>query len=491
MSNGRWVRAKHHAFLNQALVYLEARKAPAGFLRRLAASRAIAADVADDDEVAFTRLIVEMPPRHGKSELDSKYFPAWYLGRNPTHHFMEASYEADFARSWGRKTRDLLEVYGQEQFGVTVGKKTSAADDWELEGEGMGGMLTAGVGGAMTGRGANALHIDDPVKNAQEAASPTIQERNFDWWRSTAYTRLETAPDGREGIVLVTTTRWNAADLVGKILTDEELLDDTEVWFTLELAAIAGVNDPIGRKPGEALWPERYGIERLERIRHRLGSYYWSALYQQRPSAEEGNIFKRSWWNYYDEVPEGQHFGYVFVDTAGYDDKTTGDYAVLAAVVRRGKDLFWLDVQRGHWQFPELVQRCMDMHDQHQLPVCIEDVPWAKPLIQTLSNKVSGVVPFKIGGANKTARAQAGSPYAEAGNFFLPRKGKWTQDFIEEHAAFPTGAHDDQVDTTSMAVLRLLVGGAGQTAAAQIAALYGAGARRTAPTKHVGGLFGG
>lgn len=170
-----------------------------------------------------------------------------------------------------------------------------------------------------------------------------------------------------------------------------------------------------------------------------------------------GNVFSRAWWNYYDEMPHGgQYPGYTIIDTAGYDDKTTGDYAVLATVVRIGKDLYWKDVQRGHWQFPELTQRVLDARDEHNLPILIEETPWAKPLIQTLQNKISGVIPFKIEGRSKLTRAQAASPFAEAGNFYLPRNAAWVGDFVEEHGAFPMGAHDDMVDTTSMAALRLL-----------------------------------
>ncbi len=171
-----------------------------------------------------------------------------------------------------------------------------------------------------------------------------------------------------------------------------------------------------------------------------------------------GNVFNRNWWRFYDELPEGQSVaGYSIVDTAGYDDKTTGDYAVIATVQRFGPSLYWRKVERGHWEFPELMQRCMDAHDEFKLPVLIEETPWAKPLIQSLQKRISGVIPFKIEGRSKLTRAQAASPFCEAGNFFLPRGADWLPEFIEEHGAFPLGAHDDMVDTTSMAALRMLV----------------------------------
>ena len=453
VSKGRWHMTPHLELLNQALVYLSQRKAPVSFLRMLGYNVA----GGPDDLVPFNRLVVEMPPRHGKSELVSRYFPAWYIGQFPEHRVILGSYGADFARSWGRKARDLLKEHGPSLFGVAVKRTTEAGDDWEVEGTD-GGMITAGVGGPITGRGANALLIDDAVKNAEEAASETIQKRNADWWDSTAYTRIE--PDG---IACVTATRWHAKDLTGHILeqSDDEDGDpdlEPETWYTIKLSALAEPGDTLGRAPGEALWPERYPVGRLERIKRRIGSYFFGALYQQRPSAEEGDVFKRSDWKFYDELPGESIAGYSFIDTAGYDDKSNGDYAVIATVVRIGKDLYWKDVQRGRWTFPELVQRCRDARDEHKLPIMIEDVPWAKPLIQTLQKEISGVVPFKIEGHSKETRAHAVSPFHESGNFYLPRRAKWVADFIEEHAAFPKGSHDDQVDTTSMAGMRLLLG---------------------------------
>lgn len=436
------------------------RKAPAGFLRKLKSQRPIPDDVPDDEWLPFLRLVVEMPPRHGKSELISKYFSAWYLGTNPTHHIILSSYEANFARSWGRKAREVLEATGEEAFNVNVSRTTSAANDWELAGTG-GGMITAGMGGAITGRGANALLIDDPVKNSEQAASEAIQSRNYDWYVSTAYTRLETDENGLEGIVLLVQTRWHEADLTGKVLADEEGLDDGEVWYVLEMPAVAMENDILGRKVGEALWPQRYDLKRLDRIRRRLKTYWWSALYQQRPSPEQGNLFKRQWWQYYDTLPEGEHFGYISVDTAGFEDGGDGDYAVMAPVVRAGKDLYWLrDFMRGRFAFPDLVQKCIDLHDITGLPFLIEETAWAKPLIQTLKAKVGSVVTFKTGGQSKTvraSRAMAVTPYAESAQFYLPRNAPWVPDFIEEHAQFPKGAHDDQVDTTSQVAIRLLV----------------------------------
>jgi predicted phage terminase large subunit-like protein len=416
--------------------------------------------MADDALLPFTRLCVEMPPRHAKSTTVSQNFAAWYLGRHPDHHVILSSYSDHRARFWGRKARDLLETFGKQFFGISISSRSAAGDEWEIE-DRAGGMVTAGIGGAITGVGAQLLVIDDAVKNAEEAHSKVIQERNSDWWQAVALTRLEPDEAGRDGIVVVVGTRWHENDLIGSILSNEEALADGEVWYTLKLPALAEQYDPLQRQVGEALWPERWPVERLLRRKARLSGYFWQALYQQQPSPDEGNVFLRSWWQYYDKLPPGQHPGYTIIDTAGYDTKERGDYAVLASVVRVGRDLYWLGVQRGHWTFPELVQRALDARAEYDLPLLIEEVPWAQPLIQTLKTKVAGVIPFKIEGRSKEARADAASPFCEAGNFWLPRRAAWVGDFVEEHAQFPNGAHDDMVDCTSMAALRLLIGAQG------------------------------
>lgn len=403
------------------------------------------------------KLMIEMPPRHAKSTTVDEFFLPYYLLEHPDDRVILASHTADFARTWGRKARRVVEEWGPVLYGLNVRHDTSAANDWEIEGY-RGGMLTAGIGGAITGRGANILVIDDPVKDAQEAASETIQERNIDWYRTTANTRLE--PGGVQVLIM---TRWHEADLAGRLLDEE-----AHEWTVLRLPAIAEEHDQLGRQVGEALWPERYDVKALADIQYGkvdpltgqrhggIGSYAWSALYQQHPTPPEGGMFKRSAWQYYDEAPQGYHPGAIFVDTAGWDMKPTGDWAAFASVIRVQKDLFWLNGKHGHWTFPQLLEELRNEHARTGLPIVVEKVPWAMPLIQVLQRELSGIVPFEIKGVKKEVRAEAASPYQEAGNFYLPRRGQWVSEFVDEHAAFPNGAHDDWVDTTSMAALRLL-----------------------------------
>jgi hypothetical protein len=233
------------------------------------------------------RLIVTMPPRHGKSELISRFGPAWFLGNYPERKVMLASYEAGFAASWGRKARDVLEEYGPEIFGIRVSDKSAAADFWEIAGH-AGVMTTAGVGGGITGKGASLLVIDDPVKNAEEAGSEVIQLKQLEWWISTARTRLE----HRAGCILVM-TRWHEADLAGQLLA-REAEEGGEHWELLNLPAYAeGPDDPLGREEGDVLCSELFPKESLERTRTNSAGYWWASLYQQRPMPAEGGIFKR------------------------------------------------------------------------------------------------------------------------------------------------------------------------------------------------------
>src|SRR3569832_1537772 len=230
LSRGKWNKARHLAILSDWL-----RAAVLGERKRI---------------------VVTMPPRHGKSEEVSKWFPTWVLETFHDWRVMLSSYEAMYAASWGRKVRDLLEGHADE-LTVRVKSNSKAADYWETT-EG-GGMMTAGAGGALTGKGANVLIVDDPIKNWAEANSPVVRERIWDWWQSTAYTRLE--PDG---IAIVVQTRWHEDDLAGRLLRGEA--EGREKWDLLNLPAIAEAGDMMGREIGEPLWPERFGLQDLERI---------------------------------------------------------------------------------------------------------------------------------------------------------------------------------------------------------------------------------
>jgi hypothetical protein len=229
------------------------------------------------------RLIITMPPRHGKSEMVSHWTPIWLLENFPEKRIILTSYEADFAASWGRKVRDTI-LRHQDDLNLRLDMNVQASNSWmTLAG---GGMNTAGVGGPITGKGADLLIVDDAVKNWQEASSYTIRERTWEWWQSTARTRLEPGAG-----VVVMFTRWHEEDLVGKLI--DQMKIGGEHWEVFNFPAVALEHDALGRKPGEPLWPERYPLTELNILKSSMSVKVWNALYQQTPSGddERGNVY--------------------------------------------------------------------------------------------------------------------------------------------------------------------------------------------------------
>ena len=423
VSEGRWFPYEHLLFLNRKLV-------------DVAAGR-------------IKRLMVSMPPRHGKSELVSRYFPAWFIGAFPDKRIILVSYEADFAATWGRKARDLLEEHGPSLFGIRVSGTSSAANRWDIEGH-EGGMVTAGVNGPITGKGADIGIIDDPVKNDQEAMSVTYQERAYEWYKSTFRTRIQ-----RDGAIILIMTRWHENDLAGKLLAAQE--EEGEKWEVVSLPAIAEDDDPLGREIGQPLCPGLFTKDALESIKKAVGSYWWASLYQQRPSPAEGGIFKRNWWQYYRRVPDRfdeiiQSWDMTFKDTK------TADFVVGQVWGRKGADKYLLDQVRDRMDFPATVQAVRNLSAKWpQAKVkLVEDKANGPAVIATLKKEISGLIPVEPQGS-KESRAWAVSPEVEAGNIYLPDPSiaPWVHDFVEECAAFPNGANDDQVDAMTQALMRL------------------------------------
>ncbi len=238
------------------------------------------------------RLMIFEPPRHFKSQSASVHFPAWVLGRNPEKRIATTSYSSSLAETFSRQSRDKIVEYGQELFDIKVSSKSSAVDNWSLEGH-IGGMVATGVGGSLTGKGCDILLIDDPHKDREEANSQTIRNKVWDWYTSTAYTRLE--PDG--AIILIL-TRWHEDDLAGRLIKAMEQ-SDGEQWDIVSFPAIAEQHDVLGRKLGEPLWPERFNLAKLQSIRVSIGSREFTSLYQQKPQALEGGAFKAPWIQWY------------------------------------------------------------------------------------------------------------------------------------------------------------------------------------------------
>ena len=396
------------------------------------------------------RLLVTMPPRHGKSELCSHYLPAWYLGTWPDRHVILASYEADFAVSWGRKARDSFrEATAQGIFpGLQIRPDVSAASRWEIAEHG-GGMITAGAGGAITGRGGNLFVIDDPFKNAEEANSPAYREKMWGWYVSTAFTRLE--PGGSMMLVM---TRWNVDDLGGRVV---EFAEDAEPWTVINIPAIAEENDVLGREAGAALWPERYPLSALADIRSTLGSYYWSALYQQSPIMREGALFQPGWFEIVDAVPAEATRWVRYWDRAASVD---GDWTVGVLMCELRGVFYVVDVVRFRGTPGENEQRIRQVAemDGQRTRQYMEQEPGSsgKDTIATYSRLLAG---YSFRGdrvtGSKEARAEPFAAQAEAGNVKLVR-AEWNRVYLEEMEQFPHGKHDDQVDGSSGAFGKLV-----------------------------------
>jgi predicted phage terminase large subunit-like protein len=355
------------------------------------------------------------------------------------------SYEADFAASWGRKVRDVITESGQDYFGIRLRADSSAADRWDLA-DHQGGMTTAGVGGPITGKGADLLICDDPIKNAEEANSPTIRQRHKDWWRSTAYTRLE---PGAAAVVMC--TRWNEDDLPGWLIAESE--GDGEKWEVLNLPALAGENDPLGREPGAALWPERYPVDRLEVIRKSIGSYWFASLYQGSPIPAGGGLFRREWLAHVvDAAPAGRMSRIRYWDLASV--LGGGDFTSGLKMARTSDGLFYIeDIVRGQWgphDRDKVIQQTAQL-DGRDVPIRIEQEPGSSgvSLIAAMVRMLAGFVvhPDRVTG-DKATRAAPLAAQCEAGNVKIV-KGPHVRDFIEEAAFFPFGKHDDMIDSAS------------------------------------------
>lgn len=401
------------------------------------------------------RLIVTMPPRHGKSEVVSKKYPAWHLGRNPNDEIILASYSIDLSRSFSRIARETLQG-SSNVFNVKLDPNHSTAESWGLQGK-RGGLVAAGVGGSITGKGARIAIIDDPIKNAEEANSEVIRQKVWEWYQSTLYTRL--TPDGR---IIVVMTRWHEDDLVGRLLEKErqEVDDGTHTgdrWTVINLPAIAESNDILNRSEGEALWPEYgFNLERLEQIKRDVGSYVFNSLYQQRPSATEGSMFKKTWWRFYDTAPTTfdemlQSWDMSFKGSDG------SDFVVGQVWGRLGANKYLIDQVRGRMDITETINHIQRLTIKYPLArlKLIEDKANGPAVISLLKNSIAGLVAVNPDGG-KVARASAILPDLEAGNIYLPKNVGWIDDFIHEASAFPRGAHDDQVDAMTQAIRRMM-----------------------------------
>jgi predicted phage terminase large subunit-like protein len=389
----------------------------------------------------ISRLMIFMPPRHGKSLLTSTMLPAWYLGRNPDRHVIFATYGQELSDDFGRRVRNLLRNERHQAIFSASRLSEDSAAAHRLNTTRGGTYSAVGRGGPITGRGANLLILDDLLKDSSEANSETIRRNLHDWFSSDAYTRL--APGG--AIVLIQ-TRWHEDDLPGRLLSSRS----GEHWDVLSLPAIAEQDESFRRK-GEALWPEWFPLSELLKIRAVIGERAWVSLYQQRPSAAEGAIFKRNWWHFYRHPLAGPFRIIQSWDTA-FKTGEENDYSVCTTWGVSESGYFLLHLWRGKGEFPALKRKVIELAQEwNPTDILVEDRASGQSLIQELRSSTLPIKPVKSD-RDKQSRAQAITPIIEAGKVFLPENAPWLPDFLEEMASFPNGLHDDIVDSTSQAL---------------------------------------
>ena len=390
------------------------------------------------------RLMIYMPPRHGKSVTASTLFPAWFLGRHPDKSVIAASYGAELALDFGRRTRNFV---ADPLHTTTFPKCTLAGDSSAVHRFALsagGNYFAVGAGGPLTGRGADLLLIDDPIKSREEAYSQATRKSLQQWFESVAYTRLQPG-----AAIILIQTRWHQDDLAGWLLREHA----SEGWRVISLPALAETKDLLDRFEGDALWPQKFPLETLNRIREAIGSQAWISQYQQRPAPEEGAIFKKDWFLSYaaSDPPECSQI-VMSLDTA-FKTGESNDYSVIQIWGQMKNGFALLTQWRERKEFPDLMRQAIAMGEKFSPHyVLVEDAASGQSLIQALQKETRlPILPCKPMG-DKLARASAVSPLAEAGKIFLPDQAPWLRDFLDEVTSFPAAPHDDQVDALSQAL---------------------------------------
>lgn len=397
----------------------------------------IAAKLEAVERGEIKRLMICMPPRHGKSELASRRFPSWFLGRSPQRQIIAASYNSDLANDFGREVRNIVDSEDyQRLFQTKLAEDSKAANRWHTDKGGM--YVAAGVGTAITGRGADLLLIDDPFKDRKEADSELRREDVWNWYTSTAYTRLMPG-----GAIVVINTRWHDDDLSGRLIAEQA--NGGDQWEILSLPAI----DNDG-----ALWPEWYPIERLEQIRAVLPARDWNALYQQNPIPDDGDYFKSAWFGEYEELPSKLNY-YGASDYAVTDGD--GDYTEHGVIgVDFSKNIYVADWWRGQTTSDVWIDKKCDLILAHK-PLCWfgESGPIRRAVEPFMMSRMTQRnafcrIEWLASMADKAARARSIQAMASMGKVFLPKNAPWKAELLSQMLRFPAGKFDDGVDVMSL-----------------------------------------
>ena len=403
-------------------------------------------------------LLIEAPPRHGKSELVSKYLPSWYLCKHPDKKVILCGYGDTFAHEWGGRSRDIVSEFGPRYFGISLAAKSRAEKHWRIEGH-QGEMLASGLHGTLTGYGAHLFIIDDHTKSYVEALSETWRNRQWDWWQSTGRTRLE--PGGK---LVVIATRWNPDDLSGRLLRDaqEHGLEVRQ----MRLPAIAEEDDLLGREPGEALWPERYDVAFFEKFKATEDPYWWNAVYQQRPS-----VHGRAEWpeSYFEDIwahrwPDQFESSVIAVDISKGKSAKAGDYSAIVFAGTSGGRI-WVDADIDRRPVPKIVSDTLwHYHEWDADHVVFETNGFQELVVPMWHHQCSvlgiGAIPIipVENREKKELRISRIGPYLAPLNHLLRfRETSGGRFLVRQLAEFPNAEHDDGPDALEMA-LRILSG---------------------------------
>ena len=394
------------------------------------------------------RLIINMPPRHTKSEFASYLFPAWMIGRKPEMKIIQATHTTELAVNFGRKVKNLLETEEYQEIfeDCELAVDSKASGRWDTKSGGM--YYAVGVGSNLAGRGGDLIVIDDP-HSEQTAMSASGFENAWEWYTAGPRQRLQPG-----GAIVLVQTRWSEKDMTGNLIRQMTKDSMADQWEVVELPAIL--------PSGEPTWPEFWKREELEQVKASVPAYQWNAQYQQDPTAEELSILKREWWKVWDkeEVPNLQYVIQSY-DTA-FSKRETADYSAITTwgvfyplEIGGPPNLILLDAQKGRWDFPELKEIALDQYKfWDPETVIIEAKASGMPLTQELQSMGIPVVNFTPSrGNDKLSRVHSISPLFEAGMIWAPEE-RWAEDVIEECAAFPNGTHDDLVDSLTQALMR-------------------------------------
>lgn len=413
------------------------------------------------------RLMLFAPPRHGKSEMVSRRFPTMALGRDPDLSIISASYGADLASRINRDCQRILEetkyhqlfpetkIWGKNIRTVADGSWLRNSDVFEVVGK-RGVYRSSGIGGGITGMGADILIIDDPIKDAEQAYSETYREKVWEWYTSTAYTRV--MPGGG---ILIILTRWHEDDLAGRLIEAQK--NGGEKWEVVSYPAIAETEE-AHRHVGEALHPERWPLEALERIQKAVGTRVWTSLYQQRPAPLEGGLIKLDWIQRYAEPPAVFNRIIQSWDTA-FKAEELNDPSVCTTWGETNTGYYLLNVWKDRVEYPSLKRAAISLAMKYDPSlILVEDKASGQSLIQDLKLSTSLPILAVDPEGDKVIRLMSVSALFEGGRVFLPTAADWMMDYEAELSTFPNAAHDDQADSTSQALKYLAHGGGGMGA---------------------------